>query len=90
MDITTLEAVRDKLEKLQDMYRGMSAVKGVTASLLKVKMMIDEEATKRNTPTWVKCPEGHIDTYLHNAEGIGLLVMCNICEDGYEINQQEH
>lgn len=85
MDITTLEAVRDKLENLQDMYRGLSAVKGVTASLLQVKMMIDEEATKPNTPTWVKCPEDHIDTYLHNAEGIGLMVMCNVCEDGFEI-----
>ena len=36
----------------------------------------------------IKCPAGHIDTYLYE-EGFpdnpDRILMCNVCEDGYEI-----
>ena len=35
------------------------------------------------------CPEGHIDTYIYDSskDGLkhGVLLMCNGCEDGYQL-----
>ena len=37
----------------------------------------------------IKCPQGHIDTYEYDSskDGLdyGLLLMCNVCEDGYQL-----
>ena len=41
----------------------------------------------------IECPEGHIDTYTYDSikDGLdyGLLLMCNVCEDGYEIIEKK-
>ena len=37
--------------------------------------------TMKNIP----CPEGHTNTYTYNSPKHGLLLMCNNCEDGYEL-----
>ena len=37
----------------------------------------------------VECPENHIDTYNHRSKEHGLMLMCNVCEDGYSISFEE-
>tara|TARA_R110000824_G_C15093682_1_gene665590 strand:+ start:254 stop:412 length:159 start_codon:yes stop_codon:yes gene_type:complete len=39
----------------------------------------------------IKCPHGHIDTYKYDSTkdslDKGLMLMCNVCEDGYQLKQ---
>jgi len=39
------------------------------------------------------CPEGHIDTYIYDSskDGLkhGVLLMCNGCEDGYQLKEHK-
>jgi hypothetical protein len=37
----------------------------------------------------VECPENHIDTYTYDSPEHGLMLMCNVCEDGYSISFKE-
>ena len=37
----------------------------------------------------ISCPENHIDTYIHRSKEHGLMLMCNVCEDGYSISFKE-
>jgi len=37
----------------------------------------------------ISCPENHIDTYIHRSKEHGLMLMCNVCEDGYSISFEE-
>ena len=37
----------------------------------------------------IPCPEGHADTYKYDSPEYGLMLMCNTCEDGYELVEGE-
>ena len=37
----------------------------------------------------IYCPENHIDTYINRSKEHGLMLMCNVCEDGYSISFEE-
>ena len=55
-------------------------------TLTKLKEVWEEDEKLLNK---IPCPEGHADTYKYDSPEYGLMLMCNTCEDGYELVEGE-
>ena len=53
-------------------------------------IMCDMEVIENHGVKGIVCPNcSHTDTYTYDSPHHGLLLMCNVCEDGYEISFEE-
>ena len=55
-------------------------------TLTRLKEVLEEYEKLLNK---IPCPEGHADTYKYDSPEYGLMLMCNTCEDGYELVEGE-